>query len=219
MNFKSCGHQYATDESGCICQLDAKPFRYDPAYSHIYDGPQYTEGSMKLQALRFGFLSAANRGPVKSILDIGYGNGAFVKFVMDHRGIPVYGYDITGVRIKGLHIVESPAEVRVDVVTMWDVIEHIFDLSLLGRLKASTLVISTPYCQFPRYVSDRKWFDSYHHRKPNEHIRHFDEVSLRTTVEAYGWRMQAWSTHEDIVRKSPHGLANILTMAFQYQWT
>lgn len=211
MKFESHGRKYEVDQYGVIVQVDHRPYVYDAAYSAIYDTEAYRQQSDILQAMRMGFVHAAHGGPINSLIDIGYGNGAFINFAKQH--IPyVYGHDITGVDITGALIV--PDMVKADVACFWDVLEHFPEISFVRNLPYDTICISLPYCHF--LTRGKDWFDNeYPHRKPDEHIRHFNEHSLRVMMDALGWRMVAVSGHEEIVRKSKHGLQNILSAAFK----
>jgi hypothetical protein len=213
MKFTSHGRQYETDRHGVIVQIDHRPFVYDPTYSATYDKPEYVRGSELLQAMRYGFVCAAHGKPVRTLMDVGYGNGAFINFAKQH--VPhVYGHDVTGVPLDGAY--SMPEIVKADVITFWDVLEHFPNLDFVKDLPAETICISLPYCHF--HTEGLEWFNSnYKHRKPDEHIRHFNEHSLAALMSSFGWRVVSISGHEDIVRKSAHGLQNILSMAFKLQ--
>lgn len=209
--FTSHGYDYGIDKHGVVTQLNPKPFVYDPEYSAIYDNPEYTRQSELLQAMRLAFVNAAHGRPVMTLQDIGYGNGAFMKFAVKNV-IDVTGHDITGLQIDGFKCL--PYLNRSDVKTMWDVLEHYHELKFLSFLECETLCISLPYCHY--HSRGQEWFDTkYKHRKPNEHIRHFTPDSLISTLRSHGWECIAISHHEDIVRKSTHGLENIISAAFK----
>lgn len=211
MKFTSHGRQYELDRYGVITQTDHRPYRYDAEYSATYDTDAYRKGSDILQALRLGFVIAAHGKPVSSILDAGYGNGAFMLFAK--RSIShVYGHDVTGVMVPKCYIM--PEFVKADVGTFWDVLEHFPNLDFVKDLQFETICLSLPYCHF--HTEGKSWFDNeYPHRKPDEHIRHFNEFSLSMLMDSYGWKTVAVSGHEDIIRQSKHGLQNILSMAFK----
>lgn len=211
MKFEANGAKYEVDRFGVIVQKDYVPYVYDEHYSAVYDKPEYVRQSEILQALRLGFVQASHGSPVNSILDIGYGNGAFMKFAKQYVQY-VYGNDVTGVVVDSCYIM--PEIIKADVITMWDVLEHFHDVSFLASLPCETVVISLPYCHF--HTQGLEWLMfKYKHLKKNEHIRHFNEFSLANLMSFYGWKSVALSGHEDIVRKSLHGLQNILTMAFK----
>lgn len=211
MKFESHGRKYETDKFGVVVQTDHRPYVYDAQYSSTYDTEAYKREAEKLQALRLGFVCAAHGRKPNTLMDAGYGNGEFMKFAKQH--IPyVYGTDVTGVMVDGCYVL--PEFVKADVLTMWDVLEHFPDLCFVKDLPYETICLSLPYCHI--MTEGKEWFDSrYKHRKPDEHIRHFNEYSLSAMMDAYGWKTIAVSGHEDIVRKSLHGLQNILSMAFK----
>lgn len=213
------GTQYEITAEGAIRQLNPQPFNYDASYCATYDTEAYRRGNETLQALRLGFINGAFGGGLESIADIGYGNGAFLKFAK--KQVPwVTGYDVTGVQVDGIithqiqdHYKMCEQMMHHDVVTFFDCLEHIPDLGFLPALKCSMVVISLPNCH--ARAQGWEWFDNkYKHRKPNEHVWHFDPLSLTHTVKKYGYALKSISVFEDIVRKSEHGFNNILTAAF-----
>lgn len=210
-NFTVQGHCYSMDEFGAIHQVNAQPYTYDAAYSATYDTEAYRRQSDILQALRFGFITGAHGRPIRSLTDTGYGNGAFMKFA--RQCIPdVYGIDVTDVPVPA-HCYRVKDYTKVDVITFWDCLEHISNISFLRTLPCETLAVSLPYC----HINEQgiEFVKQYKHMKPNEHLHHFDAPALEATLAKYGWRKVAWGAHEDIVRKSAHPFQNILTMAFK----
>lgn len=211
MKFESHGRKYMIDQHGVVVQTDHRPYVYDAQYSAKYDTADYQRQSELLVALRLGFALASHGKPVNSLMDAGYGNGDFMKFAK--QTVPnVYGHDVTGVMVEGCYIL--PEFIKADVLTMWDVLEHFADISFVRELPYETIAISLPYCHL--ITEGKTWFDeNYIHRKPDEHIRHFTPASLNLTMDSLGWRCVANSKHEDIVRKSKHGLQNIISMSFK----
>lgn len=211
MQFQVKGRKYKVDRFGVITQTDHHPYVYDADYSAVYDKPEYVRQSELLQAMRLGFAQGAHGKPIRTLLDVGYGNGAFINFAK--KSVPhVYGFDITGVPLDGAY--QMPELVKADVFTFWDVLEHFPDCEFLRTLPTETVCVSLPYCHF--HTEGVTWLEkSYKHMKPDEHIRHFNEWSLPAFIAQYGWHPVSLSAHEDVVRKSAHGLQNILTMAFK----
>jgi len=211
MSFTIRGVEYQIDQHGVLNQLNPQPYIYDSKYVSTYDTPDYVKGDAILQSLRIGFIIGAHGSTPVSISDIGYGSGAFLKACAN--AIPIrYGKDVTDVVVEGVEIVDYyPSS---DVITFHDCLEHIQDLSFISDLKCKTLVVSLPWCHF--YAKGPAWMENeYIHLKPNEHLHHFDKDSLTKMMDFYGWQAVSYSCHEDIVRKSKHGLPNILTMAFK----
>ena len=218
MKFTAKGRQYQIDRNWVISQTDAKPYKYDPEYSAIYDGPEYKRDSDELMKHRLEWVhkiyGSFNPGcAIHSIFDIGYGNGAFLNYVRDNAPYIIrLGHDITGVSLNGS--CTMPGYVSASVYTMWDVLEHMPDTSFLNKLPTEYIFISLPYCHY--FSEGKDWFENeYPHLKPDEHIRHFDDWSLISFMSDHGWILIASSDHEDKIRKSKHGLQNILSMAFK----
>lgn len=212
MIFTAKGRKYSVSNLGVIEQIDHHPFVYDKNYSAIYDEEKYKQESDKLQALRWGFVLGSHGTPVKSLLDMGYGNGAFLTFIAENAAhVHRMGYDVTGVPLDNSHIM--PDLKNADVYTMWDVLEHIPDCSFLRDLRCTTICLSLPFCHF--HTEGLDWFENWHHRKPDEHIRHFNVWSLTAFMASFGWKAIAESDHENIVRKAASPLQNILSMAFK----
>lgn len=208
--FVSHGHIYGIDNFSVIHQLDAKPYTYDAGYVATYDTPEYVRDNERLQQIRLDFIKAAHGSLPLSLLDVGYGNGAFLKAAKD---IPIrYGKDVTGLQIPGVSLTNE--YIPADVVTFWDCLEHIPDLSFLKDLAAQTLVISLPWCHFD--VRGQEWFDNeYKHRKPDEHLHHFNAFSLMYFMKSMGWKYIDANNNEDEIRKSVDVWPNILSMAFK----
>lgn len=215
MKFESHERKYEILNSGVIKQIDAIPFKYDAKYVSTYDTEQYQKNEEILMALRYGFVCGSHGCVPPSIMDVGYGNGSFMKFCGKQMTIDlIIGCDVTGVKVEGCEIIEDFRNEYANVICFWDVLEHFEDISFLNTLNCSTLCISLPWCHYS--TQGKKWFDEkYKHRKPDEHIRHFNSSSLRITLSQYGWRHTSISNHEDIVRVSAHGKENILSMSFK----
>lgn len=218
--FTSHGFDYEIQISGAIKQLEPQPFTYDDKYCATYDTEAYSRGNAILQALRLGFAEAAHGCRISSIADIGYGNGAFLKFAKLARKI-LTGYDVTGVEVDGVntykisnHVDMAHSMLHHEVVTFFDCLEHIEDHNFLRILKCETLIVSLPFCHAEQYGVE--WFSNgYIHRKPNEHIWHFSFAALVNHMNSFGWKVVAASDFEDIIRVSKHGDQNILTCAFK----
>jgi hypothetical protein len=207
MNFRSGGYEYVKDEYG-IHQLNPEPFVYDANYCATYNTESYRRGNDILQALRLGFVIGSHGSVPGSIADIGFGNGAFL--LRCKNIIPkLYGKDVSDVQLDFIERVWHYPEC--DVVTFWDCLEHINDLSFLYDMPCKTICLSLPYCHFDSI----EWFDKWKHHKPNEHLHYFDEKTLTNMMGLYGWKPVSVSSHEDLVRVPMNGQQNILSMAFK----
>lgn len=211
-HFTSHGTEYVMDRVGAIHQVDPKAFTYDANYVATYDTPEYQRGNDYLQALRWGFVLASHGYQPKTLVDVGYGNGAFLKAGQGLE-LKLHGLDVTGVPLPE-GITSLTEYVPADIYTFNDCLEHIADLNFLRDLPTKTIVISLPFCHMRS--QGQQWFDhKYKHRKPDEHVHHFDRQALIDTMFLFGYRCVSSGTHEDAIRKSTHGLPNIITMGFK----
>jgi hypothetical protein len=205
----SDGVKYYIDEHGVIHQIDPAPYSYDSEYVSTYDSPEYKNKSLQLMGIRLGNVCAAygmryNKTP-RSLLDWGFGNGDFLRTSKELIG-DCYGHDITGCAVPdGCNFEASPLYNSYDVVTFWDVFEHLNDLSIIKEVNANVIVMSMPDVM-------GKNFDTWKHRKPDEHLHHFSPASLKSYMNAMGWAYLFHNWSEDTIRKGEP--RNIFTMAF-----
>ncbi|MEO0479325.1 MAG: class I SAM-dependent methyltransferase [Planctomycetota bacterium] len=142
------------------------------------------------------------------ILDVGCAAGFFLQ-VMHERGHDVRGCELSAAIAR--HAVEVLGEERVhvgflhevagterfpkghfDLVTMWDVLEHVPDpQALLHEVKemlapGGHLLLETQNVQsrFAKFVG-KKW----HHFKHEEHIYHFDPKTIRKILDDCGYEV------------------------------
>lgn len=205
--------EYQMDKFGVIHHLNPEPYTYDEKYSSTYDTDEYRKGNDILQALRIGMMSGV-MGDVKQYkhLDMGCGNGAFLRALNSPYG---YGHDISDHKVQGVfkvswHAVTSHTWYS---VSFWDCLEHLPDIEYTVKsINAHYVFISLPWMHTEMPV---EWFaNEYPHRKPGEHLHHFDDFALENYMDYLGYQMICRSNLEDRVRKSKHGMANILTAAF-----
>lgn len=210
--------QYVIDHNRVIKQLYPQHFVYDARYISTYDSPDYERKSQALQTLRSGFIQATAPFEVTSLLDVGYGNGAFLKTAKQSFET-CKGFDVTGLPVpSGCEKMDSlyAGAYDTDVVTFWDCLEHFPDLSFLASLPCNMIIISLPWSHWWDVPASetRSWFTAWKHRKPNEHLHHFDEMSLRDTMKMYKWKELCHTNIEDAVRVGVDKRKNILTAAF-----
>lgn len=213
--------QYVRDTNGVIKQLYPEKFTYDKTYIATYDTAEYARKAEALQAIRLGFVLAMANAKIESLIDIGYGNGAFLTHVHKHTDIALYGFDVSGVPLPSNVLAGFDNEWYInsyDVMTFWDCLEHFPDISFIKNIQAKMIVVSLPWCKVNQHSANygegnaAAAFADWHHRKPNEHLHHFDRQSLLTTFLQYGWVCHGTTCMEDAIRKRYH--QNILTAAF-----
>lgn len=202
---------YEKLEDGRIKQITCKPFIYDYSYSDRYNSEEYLFNTKIISYLRFGYIVGSIGKTPDSILDVGYGNGQFL-LACSKQVKQCFGYDISEYNIpQGLTRVDSMLNKFYDVITFFDSLEHFDDISFIKDLKCNYICISLPYCH---YFSDR-WFKNWKHRKPDEHLWHFNKEALITFMFNSGYEMVNTTNLEDTIRKSVNGEQNILIGIFK----
>ena len=167
---------------------------------------QYGEKGSQMAGLRLGYLVSKLGYWPKSILDVGYGNGDFLKICKNK--IDSYGNDISGYPVpEGVTFVENIFERHYDVVCFFDVLEHFEKIDFVQNLKCDYIFLSLPWCH---NFSD-EWFLNWKHRRPDEHLWHFDEKSIKNFFNETGYEMIDFSNIEDLIRVSNEDYPNILT--------
>ena len=210
---------YALNPLGMLQQLQSTPITYDHEYvASRYD--TYGDLNALMSNLRLGFVCGAMGGTPRSSCDVGYGNGTFLK-ACEPIVSDCYGFDISGYPLPdGASFLADWRTKPVDVLTFFDVLEHFEDPFVLRGAQAQCLVISVPFCRYRGIRATEgedaadAWFSSWKHRRPNEHLWHFDADALMQFARSVGYRLLALSTHEDQIRQSDDGYPNILTGAF-----
>lgn len=213
------GFRYRIDGTGTIHQVDAVPIKYDSKYIADRYLPEVipAETLAALGHLRWGhFLGYLREGPrPANVLDWGFGAGWFLRAVTRTAGVKACGYDISGWPIpEWCEFVPHPLLRSWGLVTFFDVLEHIEDLSFLYDLDAKWLVITVPWCPYVDKENNVDWdnFWRWRHRRPNEHLHHWTPRSLQHTLYRFGFDIAHTSSVEDIVRRGPSGHPNILTV-------
>ena len=208
--FESQGTQYSVDNLGIVHQLNPKPYVYDKEYVSTYDKPEYKELSKRISATRLALIVGAFGRVPDSILDFGYGDGSFLKY-SKQLVENCYGYDITELDVPAKCIrIEDYLNSEVDVITFWDALEHCPDISFVKYLKCKMIAVSLPNC----HGYNSEWFDNWKHRKPDEHLHHFNKSALERFFVEYGWRLVSISNIEDTVRAPIDEKENIITGCF-----
>lgn len=198
--------------NGIIHQVNYRKIKYDSSYSRKYDG--YGENSNYMSYLRLGVLLGNIHKTPQSILDVGYGNGSFLKAC--HNIIPdCYGFDISDYPTpEGIIHVQSMYDKHFDAITFFDSLEHFDDIYEIKKLDCDYVMISVPWCH---YLSD-EWFSSWKHRRSNEHLWHFNDISLINFFDELGYDKIYSSNVEDTIRKDPNiKIENILTCIFKHK--
>jgi SAM-dependent methyltransferase len=175
----------------------------------------WCQGAHKIPAFQQWWTHARilikNREQNLRLLDIGCGTGGFLKYARA-KGIEVYGFDASAAQVRYaqgelanirqaaslseyLESLDSP-EIRFDIITLWDVLEHIrnpleFLLSLRDVLQPDGLLyISVPNGRAMHWKRriyamlgqnrDREW-------APWEHVFYYSPTSLKSCLKKSGF--------------------------------
>jgi hypothetical protein len=203
-------NNYEKLKNGIIKQKNINKIEYNYAYSNIYNS--YGEKSNYLSYLRLGILIGSLNHIPNSILDIGYGNGSFLKCLSNI--VPnCYGYDISDYPIpERATKVNNIFDKYFDVICFFDSLEHFDNINIIDKLNCDYIFISVPWCH---YTSD-EWFLNWRHRRPNEHLWHFNNESLVNFFKENGFENIYLGNFEDTIRKNPNDTQpNILSAVFK----
>jgi predicted TPR repeat methyltransferase len=196
---------YRIDEFGVIHQVEFTPITYDKKYISYYEN--LSDRTIKLGYQRLGWILGLMGRIPQSVLEIGYGTGTLIEAAQITGVADCAGYDIAKYPLPaGVRFVDWDAALdhEWDLVAMFDVLEHIPDLSFLERLKARHLALAVPYCRY-RELGEHveKWFRDWRMLLPNEHLHHFDRDSLTALLDHHGFDCVTLNTFEDGIRLRP----------------
>jgi hypothetical protein len=192
------GHWYQYKELG-------NPVSYNVDYVATYN--KYPTEEMS--RLRFDLVD--NIVDFKSVLDVGFGRGDFLKRCVE-MGKTSFGHDISGYPIPE-GATKSDTTQPADLYTFFDCLEHFTerDLSIfLRNLPCKYLLVTLPLLHEDL---GGEHFRTWKHRKPGEHIHHFTEQGLRILMEYSDYDIVYSGHPEDAIRgKLAGNLDNTLTI-------
>lgn len=206
---------YRDNKTGALVEKSGPSITYDTEYvSSRYD-TYPTTGAMS--ELRWSLIlskidpMAQN---IDSVLDFGCGNGDFLKRCWVQIGNnKLYAIEASDYPLgKLINRVEEP--VPCDLFTCFDSLEHLEDpRALLAKVQSPYVCISLPWCH--ERTLGMEWFMGWKHRRPGEHLWHFDHISLPALLSEFGYKLIYCGNPEDEIRKGDGKLPNILTCLFQ----
>jgi len=218
MELKSFDYYYTTMLPGYVTQLyrDIDLVNYDAEYVKKYDSYDKND-TIKLNKQRVSnIIQAVDWNGIDVILDVGCGNGLFLEEMYKRDQPVLYGYDVVDVELPDyVKKIKSEEEIftkKYDIVTFFDSLEHIpvNDIrKYLKKFDTEYFVISVPWFH---YHNTSDWFMKWKHRRPNEHLHHFDSFGLIRVLNDVGYDCISINNNEDVIRKSDNGQPNILTV-------
>lgn len=203
-------HNYECDNNGVIYQIDKKSFLYDNNYVNTrYNS--YGVQTELMSHLRLGYIIGSVGYTPTKILDVGYGNGSFLTTCTSVIQ-KCYGHDISGYPIPPkCEFVSNIFHDNYDIVTFFDSLEHYDNPYFLNKINTKFVCISVPWCH---YIDD-EWFENWKHRRPDEHLWHFNDSGLISFMKYQGYDCINICNIEDTIRKPLTPLPNILTGIFK----
>jgi hypothetical protein len=201
---------YEVLPNGIIKQKVVSKIAYDYNYSNKYN--QYGEKGNYLSYLRYGVLLGVLKRTPENIVDIGYGNGSFLNVCKENIK-HVYGCDISDYPVpQGCTKITMSDISNIDVTCFFDSLEHFEDISIVKGLDTKYIFISVPWC----HNLSTEWFMNWYHRRENEHLYHFNDISIVKFFDEMGYDCIYKGCFEDIIRKNSTlgGLPNILSCVF-----
>jgi len=195
--------------NGVIRQKEYSIIEYNPEYIQTRY-LNYPEKCVQMAHLRLGYLIGSIGHIPDSVLDVGYGSGEFIGVCSEI--VPnCYGFDITTLPPpKNVTQVNDIYDKYYEVVTFFDVLEHFENIYDIKRLRCKYISISLPWCH---YFSD-DWFRDWKHRRPNEHLYHFNSDSLIAFFQEIGYVCINYNNIEDTIRKHKNE-PNVLSAVFE----
>lgn len=179
--------------------------KYDHAYVARYENYPQAELS-KIRAR----IVMEHVGNFDTICDVGFGTGAFLSEIGHANPMTsLHGFDVSPYPPPYFVRIEPRwQEKEWDVVTFFDSLEHFVELP---KIRAKFAVVSVPWFH---PFSDAQWFENWKHRRPGEHLWHFNSATLSSVFQGMGMKSIYCGNPEDEIRKPADGLPNILTMVF-----
>ena len=165
-----------------------------------------------MNELRYNLMTKDMKKEKLSILDFGYGSGSFLQLCSE-LGNQCYGYDIADTELSYGKKINDIFEYKYDIVTFFDSLEHCEDIEFIKNVDTEYILISVPWCHWKEEGDE--WFMNWKHRKPNEHLYHFDESSLLKFMKRMGYSCIRINNFEDEIRKPVDHRKNILTGLFK----
>lgn len=173
---------------------------YDEEYHRKFLLRAKTDLGKKIYAERWAMVVRYCHGEL-TLLDYGCASGAFHQ--SNTNGFKTFGYDVNP---NCGHTVYPRQEI--DILTMWDVIEHIPDpVSLIKKFNPLWLFLSTPNLE-----SVKGPIVDWRHYRPLEHIHYFDRFSLEVILDHAGYKIEEINYKEGELR-DPQNPTAVISIA------
>ena len=181
--------------------------KYDKEYYQKYKQYAQTPLGHEINRVRWDLVLRDIKKDRTRLLDYGCGTGSFIdsnpSLIVSCRGYdvnPHNGYSVNG----------SILNEEWDIVTMWDVLEHMhWPGKFLARLNTGRLYILTPD------VSSIKGpIENWKHYRPDEHQHYFTMASIDRLLERNGYLIEKVDRTESVLRapEEPNNLMIVVAV-------
>lgn len=157
---------------------------YDDEYFRRYRAMSQTPMAIALNGFRAGLVRLhCCRAHSISLLDVGIGDGAFLRALESDPWIRRFGADVNPAGISYLeeHGQLGSLEETYDVVTFWDSLEHIRDPRWALRAAAKVAIVSIPIFNDVAHVLASR------HYRPDEHYWYFTRAGFCAFADREGF--------------------------------
>jgi len=187
--------------------LKARVEIYDKEYHQKHVTYAHNDIDVELQRIRTDFvLKNTEEHERGEILDIGCGNGSFLRSLDGNFGIK-RGFDINP--YENFTRIDFLLQSH-DVITLWDCIEHLESpFNFLRGLRANKVFITSPQTDCLKTRDDMM---TWRHYRPHEHVHYFNLQSLTALLNKCGYEIIDYNFGESTVRKAG-GENNLLSIA------
>jgi len=181
---------------------------YDDAYFEEYERREHGPLADPLNTFRINLVNAYTVNGVgpEMVLDVGIGNGAFIRRRGQAFGFDVCPRAVTWLQTQGLFVDPYRDDLgRFHGITFFDSFEHIYwPPALLAHIGSQTVFISLPVFRDRDHVLSSKHF------KPREHYWYFTIEGLVHFMKAQAFELSLYSEEEKRI-----GREDIGTFIFQ----
>jgi hypothetical protein len=198
--YSGCVHGWEYDD---ILNIVKEVYEQRNIYNHEYYSRYVKRAESDIGKMiykkRWEMIEKYCHGNMK-LLDYGCASGAFHR--SSKNGFTTSGYDINP--NSQYHKVYDG---EVDILTMWDVIEHLHDpMAPIKKHNPKYVFLCTP--------NKHEGVDlaSWKHYRPNEHLHYFNNESLRDMLEKQGYRVLEHNHDEGHLRDADKPI-DIISMA------
>jgi len=174
---------YVCEQDGLYADPKVTSFSYSDDYILRYELLKKIKKSDEICRARWEFLARNVSFVAKNLLDYGCGASAFSDWWRE-KYPKIFKYDPYFFRNH------SFLDVDIDIMTLWDSLEHISKLDILPLINAKHVFMTLPV------IDDVKDITMWKHYAPYEHLWYFTTDALTKLFGGWGYKLMETSTFE-----------------------